>query len=211
MTNAIISARHSVMAFDSDSFVRNFVKYLMSTSRNHGETAKTKRNLIVEYAEDGPKPKTSKVYYNDDAKARARDLLKRWDARPRPHQVLIQDLTYLSFIVPIGRRAVSNFLTAQHAAGQVFIDIHDPHAASWCLEDRFAGDQSRFERSIGQVIDQVDELVTYDSLDRRDQIEVDKILHRHVNRSWPDHPPILAASHNDQDAPFHIHRILLRG
>lgn len=210
MTEPLISTRHSTMGFDSDSFVQNFLKYLMSTSRNHTETSDTKRNLVVEYIDGGLAPKVARIYYNDNAGKRTRALLAQWKNNPRPCTTLLQDLTYLSFVVPVGRRAVSNFLCARREKGQIFIDVSNPHAASWCLEDMFEGSQSRFERGIGRVLDQVDELVTYDNLDQAELFEIDKILHLHVNRVFPGHAPVIAVSHNDQATPFHIHRIMKR-
>lgn len=195
-----------VEKFEDTKAVMYALRDLFSQTGQHMMTSETQKNFIAEY-DFTNKPVFRRAYHNKfPAKLHARfvgDFTEDFDLS----SVWCHDIAYFAFIVHTKKGWVSNFLSGKLASDGTGISAHNQGIASYCLKEIFHDDAAAMEGVVGWMLSEGEEIHNYDDVELVTRAAVDRELYSHLNKLHPA-PKVIAALHNDENAPAHFHRIM---
>lgn len=187
--------------FQDHRHARNFVNYLFSQSKAHGQIAQTETNVFLEQ-EHG---QWISGAFNKNPTALLRDFLARRFPAQDAHQKWHNDGFYPLFAIntPAGT-TVSNFM--QPDRNTMFLE----HPLLEYIGNIPEFSEDKLNQSVVSIWKKTKKFADYETdLMPKQRLDVEKILHRAISQENPS--VVLSFSHRDQptsNSIFHIHRLL---
>jgi len=196
--NLLFSIYEGNQNFSNKGHLDNFYKYLFSNSKNHSKNEMTKFNFYC--CDNENKFITNNLSDLKTTKKKIENKLSNYEK-------IYNDLQYVFFMVEIDGVLVSNMIDTENES--IYLTVGNETLEELSL--------MFFNGEINEVLDEIKNTISKHtkflsfrkcSQEQRNYIEI--YIHEYLSKyNLKDEDEILiSVSHNDQNSPYHLHRIV---
>lgn len=198
MENKIFLLYVGESSFHNERHFKNFVKYLFSQSTKHQPNNETKNNCFIQCDENGRKG----FLMNDkNPKVELSNFNKKFNKNYKSYKKFINDLNYVFFSINFEGEILTNIFTEED--GDTFLNMPPDHI-DYVVSKYFNGYRSNFDRYINSILEGK-EVVFLEKVNNKQRKLIDSLIYKEISKNGES---LFYVTHNDQDSPYHVHRII---
>lgn len=198
MENKIFILSAGESSFSNEGHFKNFVKYLFSQSKSHQPNEETKNNCFI-YSENNEKS----GFLMDDKipKEELSKFNKIFNQKYKSYKKYISDLNYVFFIINFKDEILTNLFSEEDE--EVALNMPPEHLEI-IVSIYFKGDRNNFDNYINKNFEGK-EIVFLENTNKKQRKTIDSLIYKEISKNGE---ALFYVTHNDQNSPYHVHRII---